>query len=109
MTCRCTKISKCKDDILYILNAKSTLQTLKNNNGTLDTGLSELGRRMQDMATPDNMSACVTAINNLNKDSASAIDAMISHCVGKIYILQIDRARYEREDKEYHSSCQAVT
>ena len=105
MACCCTKISRCKNDITKVLNARSALQTLKSNNGTLDTGLSELGRRMQEMATPDNMNACVTAINNLNKDSASTISAMISLCGGKISALQSDQARYEREDKEFHSSC----
>jgi len=99
------KIYKCRSDITKVSNARNALQTLKSNNGTLDTGLSELGRRMQEMATPDNMNTCVTAICVLNKDSASTIDVMISQCVSKISVLQSDQARYEREDKEFHSSC----
>jgi conjugal transfer/entry exclusion protein len=102
MACCCTKISKCNSDISKITSARSSLQTLKSNNGTLDTKLSELGGKMQEMASPDNMGSCVSSIKNLNKDSSSAIDAMIKQCSSKISSLQTDKTKYEKEDKEYH-------
>ena len=104
MACRCAKISKCKNDITKVTNTKSALQTLKSNNGNLDTRLSELGMEMQEMATPDNMGSCVASIKNLNKNSSSSIDAMINQCTNKITSLQSELAQYEKEDKEYHKA-----
>lgn len=102
MACRCTKITKCKSDITKVTNARSALQTLKSNNGNLDTRLSELGGKMQEMATPDNMGSCVLSIKNLNKNSSSTIDSMINQCTSKITSLKSDLAQYEKEDKEHH-------
>ena len=104
MACCCAKISRCKNDISKVSEAKSALQTLKNNNGTLDARLSELSAKMRETATPDNMDSCASSIKNLNKDSASTIDTMISRCESKITALQNDRKKYEKEDKEYHQN-----
>ena len=104
MACCCTKITKCKNDITKVTNAKSALQTLKSNNGNLDTRLSELSGKMQEMATPDNIGSCVSSIKNLNKDSSSTIDSMIKQCTSKLSSLQTDKTRYEKEDKEYHQN-----
>ena len=109
MACCCAKISKCQNDITKVSNARSAIQVLKNNNGTLDTRLSELSGKMREMATPDNIESCATAIKKLNKDSASTIDSMITQCASKITALENDKARYEREDKEYHQGLDKQT
>ena len=102
MPCCCNKISKCKSDISKVSDTINTLQALKSNNGTLDTKLSEMSGKMQEMATPDNIGSCSTSIKNLNKEAASKIDAMRNTCASKISSLQADQARYEKEDKEHH-------
>jgi len=102
MACRCTRISKCRSDITKVSNARTALQALSNNNGTLNTRLTELGGRMQEMATPDNIGSCATSINNMNKDSASTISAMISQCTARISSLQSELTNLEREDREHH-------
>jgi len=102
MACCCAKINKCQNDITKISDARGAIQVMKSNNGSLDTRLSELSGKMQEMATPDNIGSCATAIKNMNKGSVSIIDSMINQCTSKINALKNDKERYEREDKEYH-------
>ena len=106
MSCCCMKIIKCQNEISKVSDAKTVLKTLKNNNDMLTADLSELSRKMHDMATPDNIGSCAAGIKNMNKDFASTIDGMIDKCTNKISDLKSDKEKYEKEDKEYHENLQ---
>ena len=100
--CRCAKISRSKNDISRISNARESIKALRSMSGALSLRLLELGWGMHEMATPDGMDACVTAIKDMNKGSLSSIDEMISRCDARISALQNELQRLEREDTEYH-------
>jgi len=104
MPCQCTRINRCKNDITKITDAKYALEKLKDFNNPMDSILSGLGASMYEMATPDNIVSCASAIKNMNSGASTSIDAMISQCSMKTTLLQIDLERFEREDMEYHQN-----
>jgi len=101
--CCCAIIKKCCDNRAKLREAKGYLNSLRNSSGALDSDLSKLAANMHNMATPDNMDQCADLIANLNKDSASEIDKMITKCINKINALTAEFVAYTKEDNEYHT------
>jgi len=104
MPCYCAKIKTIERDIAKITDAKAALQTLKSNNGSLDSALSALADQMRQMATPDNIEECAACIKALNKSSEDTITGMINQCTSNISRLEDDQTRYEQLDLTYHAS-----
>ena len=103
MACRCTKINKYISDVSRISDARASIQTLEGIDDALGTKLTDLSGYMNDMATPDSISACVAAIKGMNKGSSSSIGTMVGHCDTWISTLQNDLDMYKSEDREYHA------
>jgi len=100
--CHCEKITGSKNEISRISRAKEAIKVLRNMSCILDSRLLELGWSMREMATPDNMGACVEAIKDMNKGSSLSIDEMIRKCDARISALEEGIEKLKREDREFH-------
>jgi len=108
MACRCERIKRNANDISRIMSAEEAIRALMKIESEQDARLSELCESMMEMATPDNIDACVAAIRAMNKGSRFSTDVMVNKCETRICALRNDTSICESEDRAHHLSRKSV-